>query len=135
METSSLPVKGFKFDLYSALMAVEQWGFHNVPHLPFKMVICEDPWHSHLLPSVWQWNCYYLFLRLRSVAAGFRTLNLALAGQMLELTPPPTGHSDLWLRLKILSLFKSMVIQVVKDVVPFIWRQGKNTKMWQNINR
>ena len=33
------------------------------------MVISEDQWHSHLLPSCWQWSCHYLFLRLRSVAA------------------------------------------------------------------
>ena len=35
--------------------------------------ISEDPWHSHLLPNVWQWSCHYLFLRLRSVATGDRT--------------------------------------------------------------
>ena len=34
--------------------------------LPFIMVISEDPWHLHLLPSIWQWSCHYLFLRLRS---------------------------------------------------------------------
>ena len=34
---------------------------------PFIMVISEDLWHSHLLPSVYQWSCHYLFLRLRSV--------------------------------------------------------------------
>ena len=28
---------------------------------PFIMVISEDAWHSHLLPSVWQWSCQYLF--------------------------------------------------------------------------
>ena len=27
---------------------------------PFIMVISEDPWHSHLLPSVWKWSCHYL---------------------------------------------------------------------------
>ena len=27
----------------------------------FIMVISEDPWHSHLLPNVWQWSCQYLF--------------------------------------------------------------------------
>ena len=43
---------------------------------PFIMVISEDPWHSHLLPSVWQWSCHYLFLRPRSVATGIRTPNL-----------------------------------------------------------
>ena len=35
-----------------ALMAIEQWGFINVPHLlwhgpTFIMVISKDPWHSH----------------------------------------------------------------------------------------
>ena len=35
--------------------------------LPFIMVISEDPWHSHLLPSVLQWSCHYLFLRLWSI--------------------------------------------------------------------
>ena len=24
------------------------------------MDITEDPWHSQLLPSVWQWSCHYL---------------------------------------------------------------------------
>ena len=32
---------------------------------PFRMVISEDPWHSHILPSVKQRSCHYLFLRLR----------------------------------------------------------------------
>ena len=26
-----------------------------------------------MLPSVWQWSCHYLYLRLRSVASGDRT--------------------------------------------------------------
>ena len=56
---------------------------------PFIMVISEDPWHSHLLPNVWQWNCHYLFSRLRSVAAGIRTPNLPLAGRTLKPTAPP----------------------------------------------
>ena len=65
------------FDLCSELMAIEQWGFFSVPHLLWHgssiiMVIFEGPWHSHLLPSVWQWSCHYLFLRLGSVAAGNR---------------------------------------------------------------
>ena len=37
------------------------------------MVLSQDPWHSHLLRSVWQWSCHYLFLRLRSVPTGDRT--------------------------------------------------------------
>ena len=41
---------------------------------PFKMVISEELWHLHLLLSVYQWSCNYLFLRLRSVAARIRTI-------------------------------------------------------------
>ena len=41
--------------------------------LPLIMVISEDPWHSHLLPSVWHWSCLYLFLRLKFVATTDRT--------------------------------------------------------------
>ena len=47
---------------------------------PFIMIISEDPWHSQLLPSVWQWN---LFLRLRSVAARIRKSNLPPARRTL----------------------------------------------------
>ena len=62
------------FDLCSPLMVIEQWGFftcytHCDTGLPFLMVISEDPWHSQLLPSVWQWSCHYLFLRLPIVTA------------------------------------------------------------------
>ena len=34
---------------------------------PFIMVISEDLWQSHLLPSVWQQICHYLFLLPTSV--------------------------------------------------------------------
>ena len=43
---------------------------------PFKIVIFEDPLHSHLLPSVEQWSCQYLFLRLRSVEFEHPTFRL-----------------------------------------------------------
>ena len=61
------------FDLCSALMAIDQWGFFSVPHLlrhrvSVYNVISKDPWHSYLLLSVQQWSCHYLFLRLRFVA-------------------------------------------------------------------
>ena len=56
--------------------------YWNTGH-PFTMVIAEVPWSwrwpPHLLPSVWQWSCHYLFLRLTSVEAGIRTPNLLLA--------------------------------------------------------
>ena len=53
---------------------------------PFIMVFSEDPSHSHLMPSVWQWTCHYLFLR---VATGIWTPNLPLAGRKLSPTAPP----------------------------------------------
>ena len=48
---------------------------------PFIMVISEETWHSHLLPSFWQWSCHYLFLRLRSTVAGIRKPNFRLRGE------------------------------------------------------
>ena len=96
METSTLLTKGCKF------WPIQSTHGHGAVHEgslachtycdtwhPFIMVISEDPWHSHLLPSVWQWSCHYLFLQLRSVLAGIRTPNLPLAGQTLKTTMPP----------------------------------------------
>ena len=45
--------------------------FFSVPHLlshgaSIYNGLSEDPWHSQLLPSAWEWSCHYLFLRLRS---------------------------------------------------------------------
>ena len=55
------------------------WPFFSVPHVlwhgspVYTIVISEDPRHSLLLPGAWQWNCHYLFYRLRCVATGVRT--------------------------------------------------------------
>ena len=43
------------------------------------MVISEDPWHSHLSLSVYQWRWFYMHLRLRSVVVGIRIPNTPLA--------------------------------------------------------
>ena len=56
--------------------------------VPFIMVIFEVPWHSHLLPSIWQWSCHNLFLRLRSVATGDRTQLSRMRGERTTSTPP-----------------------------------------------
>ena len=48
-----------------------------------QILTFEDPWHSHQLPSVLQRSCHYLFLRLRSVAAGIRTPNFPHASRTL----------------------------------------------------
>ena len=49
----------------------------------FIKVISKVLWHSHLLPSIWQWSCHYLFLWPKSDAAGIRTSNLLLGGPTL----------------------------------------------------
>ena len=83
--TSPLPMKGCKFFTCARhswpLSSEDSLTSHTIcdTGLPFIMVIPEDPRHPHLLPSLWQWSCHYLFLRLRSVAAGIRTPNLPLA--------------------------------------------------------
>ena len=54
------------FDLCSALMAIEQWGFFSVPHLLLHGAsVCNGRLRGPLTPSpsVWQWSCHYLFLR------------------------------------------------------------------------
>ena len=62
LETSPLPVKDCKF--WPILGTYGHWVVRvlkcDTGHL-FIMVISEDPWHSHLMPSVWQWSCHYLF--------------------------------------------------------------------------
>ena len=50
-------LRAANFDLWMALMAIEHYSFlqcHTYcdTRHPFIMVISEDPWHSHLLPSV-----------------------------------------------------------------------------------
>ena len=45
------------FELCLALMAIKQWGFFSVSFImgyPFIMVISQDPWYLHLLPTVKQ---------------------------------------------------------------------------------
>ena len=69
LETSPLPVKGWKFWHMLCTLAIEQRGFISVLHVlrhgaTIDNVLPEDPWHSHFMPSVWQWGCHYLVKRL-----------------------------------------------------------------------
>ena len=89
METSLIPVKGCKFcpmfGIHCFWTVRISWACHtfcDTEHL-LIIVISEDPWHSHLLPSVWPWRCHYLLLRLIAVAAGIRKPNLPLARRTL----------------------------------------------------
>ena len=86
LETSPLPVKGCKF--WPMLrMAMSSEGslacdtFCDTGH-SFLMVILEDPWHSHLLPSGWQWSCRYMFSDLGLLRLGFEHQTFRLRGDL-----------------------------------------------------
>ena len=89
------------FDLCSALMAIVQWGFFSVPHLLWHEASFYD---GHLRGPVtltpnaerWQWNCHYLYVRLRSVAVGIRTPTRPLAGRTLLPTAPTPRPCCYW---------------------------------------
>ena len=90
----SIIVKRCKFDLCSALMAIEQWGFFSVPHLllhgasvyngylrePVKLTTIAERLAVELSLPV--------FTTYRSVAAGIQTTNLPLAGPSQIITLP-----------------------------------------------
>ena len=74
------------FDQYicSAPTVIEQWGFFSLPHLlsyPFKMVITEDPWHSHLLPSLRSAAVTICFCDLGLLRQGFEHYTFCLRGK------------------------------------------------------
>ena len=69
--------------------------------------ISEDPWHSYLLPSFWQWSRHYLFSRLRYVTAGIRTPNLPLARRK----PQPTAPSPRWNKVGISTLKQRLDVE------------------------
>ena len=79
-----------KFELCSALMAIEQWGFYSVAHLLWHGTFV---YNGHLrgpvtLTLIAERLAVGLslpvFFLLRSVAAGIRTSNLLLAGRTLR---------------------------------------------------
>ena len=80
---------------------------------PFIMVICEDPWHSHLMPSVWQWSCHYLFLRFWSVATGYQTI--LAEWTLLPTAPLPRPVETLWINNFKLVNNKISVIRVLQQ--------------------
>ena len=56
----------------------------------------EDPWHSHHLSCVMEWDCHYPFHQLRSLNTGIKSTSLLHQGELhIPTTPPPYfGLSD-----------------------------------------
>ena len=73
------------FDLCWTFIAIEQWRIFQVPHLLHVTPLRGDT-HT-LLPSVWQWICRNLFLRIRFVEAGIRVLISRMRGECSTTTP------------------------------------------------
>ena len=66
LKTSPLLVKGCKY--WPMHSTYGHWAEGSLrchtscdTRHPFIMVISKGPWHSLLLPSVWQWSCQYMF--------------------------------------------------------------------------
>ena len=74
-ETSPLPVNTRHSWSLSSEGSLPCHTYTDTGH-PFIMVISTYPCHLHLFPRVKQWSYHYLFLRLRSVAAGFHSATM-----------------------------------------------------------
>ena len=79
------------FDLCSALLAIEQWGFFSVSHLLWHGA---SVYNGHLQwPVTLALNAERVAVRLRSVTTGIRTPNLPLTERTLKPTvPSPRQH-------------------------------------------
>ena len=84
------------------------------------MYIFEDPWHSQMLPSVWQWSCHYLFLRLRSVATVILCKESATEhGSLIVEIPHINMNYDRKSQLKLDEKVSQDVIEKVEE--PSLW--------------
>ena len=94
------------FDICSALKDIEQWATCHTycdTGQMFIMVISEDPWNSHLLPSVWQWSSHDLGLSRPGIepqppACEANGLPLRRRCWLLQ-------NKDLWFSMKVHKYF------------------------------
>ena len=87
--------RALNFDLCSALMAIDQWGFFSVPHLLWhgaSIYIGHLRTPVTLTPIAERLAVDLSVLRLGSVAAGIRTPNLPLVGPTIWPTAPPRSY-------------------------------------------
>ena len=72
---------------------------------PFIMVISENPWHSHLLPNVWQGSCHYLFYDLSLLRLEFEHRTFRMRGERSNRLRHRGGYSDYKEYIDILSVY------------------------------
>ena len=85
--------------------------------LPLIIVISEDPWH---LPNVWQWNCHYLFKRLRSLPTEDRTPDFSHARRTLLIYATAVVKRGFRILKKWCSLIKLTIANLFKSSVRFL---------------
>ena len=133
METSPLPVKGFKFwqmiCTHSSEGTLACHNYCDTGH-PFIRVISEDSWYSHLLQSVWQWSYRYLFLRLRSVATGIRTSNLPLARRTKKGLAKNSKYTFWWIKMKkpLACIFQHNIWHDMEWILVLCWQRQYQLK-------
>ena len=76
METSPLPVKGFNFDLYLALMSIEQLGFLSMPHFLCHGASVYNDHYRRPLTRAERFAVELSLSVVRRRSAGVRTPNL-----------------------------------------------------------
>ena len=97
IETSSLPVKGFKF--WPILDTRGHWAVRffltchtycdtSQPFITAYNGPLRGPVTLAPVAERWKWSCHYLFLRLKSIGSGIRTLELSHARLTLQPTVP-----------------------------------------------
>ena len=90
-----------------------------------------DPWHSHLLASVWQWSCHYLFKAFSM--SQLKTSYILHAGRMLYPTLPllrPRNCTHIYSDTNTMTVYKYMYLQFhqqsdsvqVSTVTPSQWQ-------------
>ena len=123
METSPLPVKGCKVwplfgthDHWAVRVVWRATSYCDTEH-PFLLVISDDPWHSHLLPSVFAVELSLLVFTTRSVATVIQTPNFRLRGDCSN----PMRHrrgSNTWNLSAIFNPVRSFNKYQIVDLIP-----------------
>ena len=141
METSPLPMRGFK---WSILGTHGQWAVRVLERAPPTVtVISEDPWHSHLLPSVWHgswYMCTTCFYDLGMSWIGFEHPTYGLSGERSNRLRHHGGFTRICKQRKqlliILLIWSKNTLYIVQKIASCITRikhffRKKKTNKWR----
>ena len=98
-----------------------------------SFIVCAWKRHSHLMSSVWQWNCHNVLLRLMSVAAGIWT-TFRLRGQRYN-PLRPRRVKKFYLAGKVIIIWNKSVKIALYNVFSALWDTMSfkmNTNVFKN---